>query len=441
MPSLTLRTDLNIAQLPSVLPNVGGLLGKNIVYTDPDFHTRVVRLTDGSSGSGNNGTMQTNAASVRGGFNTDDSLLAFQNTGGVTYFFQFNRDTMQGEQIAALKLAGNGCFSSTSAGVYYVLLDNNHVFDTVTGNGTAVYKVQFVKTKGAWVYQKISKVCDFLAILPVGFSVNWQSEVEVSLGDGVFSCAFSEGNQDTGFLACLYKAGLLGGYRMINTQTLDVTGHWGKVGKAVLRNTKYTNFLLHGMDQTPNPEYTILSAVGNTTGGFIWENSGLTLTQPGISGHHGVGYENIFLPKGPGGQFYKAAYAAPTTNTAVVPEAGLPANQNPAQVMVGDEHCAFSPVNKTDASILWATYGPPCPSPFTSCWMGEVTGVDVTTGVVYRACHTFNSGNSPQYEITASMVSTSQTGNFIAFSSDFMGTLGVDTNGVARGDVFIVRIK
>jgi hypothetical protein len=237
---------------------------------------------------------------------------------------------------------------------------------------------------------------------------------------------------------------------MMNTQTLEITGHWGKTGKATLANTHYSNFLLHGMDQTPNPAYTLLSAVGNTEGAFIWNNKTTVLTQVGLAGHHGVGYNSLYCSNTAGGDFIGASYEAPGIHTQVIPAVNLPANQVPPQHMIGDEHCDFGNINPNDASLLWVTYGPPMPFPFTSCWMGELTGVDVTgavtkiRGTVVRACHTYNSGRSPFYEITAAMPAPFQSGRYVAFCSDMdganrTGTLG-QINGQPRGDVFIADI-
>ncbi|MFZ0563791.1 MAG: hypothetical protein WAM43_19435, partial [Terriglobales bacterium] len=78
---------------------------------------------------------------------------------------------------------------------------------------------------------------------------------------------------------------------------------------------------------------------------------------------------------------------------------------------------------------------------FTFAWQNEIIGYDVTSGEVYRLCHTHNSGFSQPPNINVS-----QNGRFIAFTSDMMGTLGT-TDGKepmlgknCRTDVFVVRV-
>lgn len=448
---MTLRTDLEIVQLPGTYPNVGGLTGANTIVTDPDFGTTITRLTDGNSGSGNYSSMQT--ADNPSGYtmwNCDDTLIISRNNGGIGFLFQWNPATLQGTQLtgANYQVSGPYCFSRVQPGVLYVV------------NGTVLNSVTYVLVDGVWTYQSTVEIVDFATILPAGFTVSWHSELGVSQADSVFSVAFSEGAQDTGYYACLYKAGA--GLRMINTQTLAVTGAWGTTGTATLQNTEFTSFFLHGFTMTPNPNYTVLSPVGGTST-FVWANQGLVLTQSGLTGHHGLGYLHLYTGGPGGGQYDGAPFSNPTSHSPIIPRQvgppGLPANQVPPQSYKGDQHSAFCPVNLNDKSLLFITNGPPQHNPMRACWEQEVRAIDVTgavsgaKGTVYRICHTYNSGLSLQYIVTNSQLGVSQTGNFVAFTSDWggggtvgplgstsgaaTGTLGVD----ARGDVFIAALN
>jgi hypothetical protein len=444
------RTDLSIEQIPSPLPNVGGLLGKNTVYTDPVFGSKVCRITDGAS-AGNFDSMQTNVPGSYSNSNTNDTLLALQSTGGSTFFFQFDPATMQTTQLS-LKVAGHGGFSNVKPNVYYLALGANHVLNGFTGNGMAIYALTFAQVNKVWALASVELLCDFAKMLPAGFKVLWQSEVDISRGDSVFSLSVSEHEQDTAYFSCLYKTGARGGYRVLNTQTMQVVGDWGKVGTVSLSNTTLTKFFLHGVNQTPNPLYTVLSPVGTgVLGGIVWANEGLEATQIELSGHHGIGFLSAYCSPGRG-QFIQAPYADPAQHTKLIQQ--LPEYQTPPQTLVGDEHCGFGPISVTDESLLFISFGPPVVSPYTSCWMGEVVGLDVTgkvsgvKGTMYRICHTYNSGKSLEYIVTNSMAVPSKTGKFVWFTSDFFGVLGsivgaaTGTPGVdARGDVFGVRVQ
>lgn len=454
---MSLRTDLDIVQLPGTLPNVGGLLGLNTIVTDPSFGTQIVRLTDGSSGSGNFDSMQTDDdPSGYAMWNTDDTMILARSTGGNAFIFQFNPSTLQGTQLGTAfpyKLSGACTFSKVSNGVLY----------NCPQGGTVVNQLNFALVGGVWTYQSTVELCDFAAILPAGFDVTWQSELEVSAGDAVFTLAFSNaGDQNTGFYCCLYKPG--SGFRMINTQTLEVSpdSQWGAIGTATLENTPVSKFFLHGVNQPPNPEYTCLGpATLDDT--FIWANETLTITSTGLGGHHGIGWVNLYTGNPGGGQYDEVPFTNPATHSTIIPTQagppGLPADQTPAQVYTGDQHSAMGPLDLNDKTLLWITNGAPPTFPFTSCWMGEVRGLDVTgaisgaQGTVYRACHTNNSGKSTEYIVANALASPSQTGNFIAFTSDWAGagevgplgsTSGAPTGVVgvnARGDVFIVALN
>jgi hypothetical protein len=449
----SLRTDMQLAQLPGTYPNVGNLYGKNTTYTDPTFGTQVVRLTDGSSGGGNYRSMQTvQDPSGYSMWNTDDTLLSSRSTGGVNYLFQFNPTTMQGAQLGTsgnYALSGQTCFSKVSNGVLYYIGNQSSVLQALT----------YSLVGGVWTYQSTATIVDFATILPAGYNVQWVSSLTVSQGDSVITAAFSQGTQDTGFYWCLYKAG--SGLRMMDTQTLAVTGAWGPTGTATLVNCSFSQFLIHDANQPPNPTYSMISAVGNV-GSLVWANAGLTVTNTAFSGHHGLGYTDLYTGGAGGGQYDSIAYSNPTVHTPLIPKQagppGLPSYQSPPQTYKGDMHSAFAPISTTDQTLLWITNGPPVYNPFQSCWYGELRGLDVTgaisgqQGIIYRAAHTFNSGKSTEYICQSCQVAPSQTGNFIAFTSDFsgsssIGTLGSTTGqntGVvgtnARGDVFIVRI-
>jgi hypothetical protein len=455
LPAPNYITDLNIYQLPGT-PLFSGLLGLNQIAIDPVFGSRIMRLTDGSSGNGNFRSMQTiDDPSGYPIWNTDDTLIASKSTGGAGFLFQFDPVNMQGTQLGTdvpYKLVGPYCFSRVNPGIIYNVV-----------NGSVLNALVYAFIGGVWVYQTTNLICDFADILPPGFNVNWNSDLTLSFDDTVFGMAFSEGNQNTGFYACLFKVG--SGFRRLNTQTLEVIGDWGATGTAVLTNTSFNSFLLHGINQTPNPSYLTLSPVRTGGGTIVWNSAGLTLTQTKLSGHHCLGYLGLFTGNPGGGQYDAATYANPPVHTIVVPKQkgppGLPAYQDPPQSYTGDQHSAFGPVDLNDNSLMYVTNGARSVFPFTSCWMGEVRAYDVTgaisgsKGTVYRICHTYNSGHSTEYITANSQFVPSHSGKFVAFNSDMsapsnvggpslLGSTDGDAVGIigtnGRGDIFIVAI-
>jgi hypothetical protein len=460
----SLITNLNIVQWPSTFPNVGGLYGKNTVVTDPNFGSKIVRATDASSGSGGYQSMQTGDAAQKMMWNSNDTLFFARNTDATDYLFQFNPTTLQATQLP-YSTQNSTAFSMTEPGVIFEL------------NGPVITKVTFTLVSGVWTYNSSAAFADYsngglggIGYLPAGYTVNWTGAFTHSNDDGTFTVAFSQGTQDTGFYVCCYQVG--SGYRILDTQTGIITGQWGATGLAVLENWQGITggspnsfpFDLHETYQAQNPAYahvTAYKAVGGNP--LIWTIAGLTLSGIQQGGHCAQAWSNDYTAGYGGGQCQGYPYTN-TTNPHFIMDVPpntdqLPADQTPKQHYTGDMHHGLPWLgNNNDDALLVTTNGPPTVVPFTSCWMGEVRLLDITgtisgtQGTMYRACHTFNSGKSQTFIIQNAIGCVSQTGNFVAFASDWAGsstvsplgsTSGAPTGTVGvdgRGDVFIVAI-
>ena len=234
---------------------------------------------------------------------------------------------------------------------------------------------------------------------------------------------------------------------MLDTTTGTVTGDWGTTGTATITTTEGLAFPfdLHETEMTPNPLYLCfnpISSVADTD--VVWTIAGLSCVDQDAGSHKAKGYLHTY-PGGGGGQLKEIPYVSPTQPyRSVVPT--LPAH------FTGDRHFGFGEIVTNDAGYVWATTGANTPQPFGAAWEGEVFGYAIATGVVYRACHTFNSFKSPTFIVANAIGIASQTGNFVAFTSDWggvgtVGPLGSTSGGAtgviggnARGDVFIVAI-
>jgi hypothetical protein len=70
---------------------------------------------------------------------------------------------------------------------------------------------------------------------------------------------------------------------------------------------------------------------------------------------------------------------------------------------------------------------------------GEIFGITQHGGYI-RAAHSYNSGASPYFNCANTIGSVSQTGKFFAWTSDWLTTLGRDSSGHYRCDVFVVKL-
>jgi len=87
-------------------------------------------------------------------------------------------------------------------------------------------------------------------------------------------------------------------------------------------------------------------------------------------------------------------------------------------------------------------------SPFPSAWYNEVQAIDPTVGTVWRFAHTYTNQTSQRFDTRNGIGGVSQDGNFYAWSSDVIGTLGSESGASTctlgtncRGDVFIVELS
>jgi hypothetical protein len=425
-----MRTDLEIVQIPDPLPNWGGLLGKNIIFTDPDFGTQIVRLTDGSDSDLKVFQVGTNA------WNKNDTMIKVTSPGGKVLVFQFNPKKMQRlPDPVAILTNGKCAFSTVYPGVLYEL------------DGLIVKKLSFTKVAGVWQLNPLpSIVCDFAKILPAGFDASWVGTFDLSEGDKTFCLGVSEGVQNSAIYGCVWQRGwgVGKGYRLLNTRDGIITGDWGENGPISITSPDTTvPFTIHEISQTPNPRFVSVGAFGGGASPLIWDLPTLNLVDSVITGHRAKGYLHSYAGGPGGGEFGVVAYmqswglTGTPEHQLLIPKEKLPASLG--QVYDGDIHGNFGLISKTDESIFWIV-GQTDQTPFTSAWMNEVRGYDVVNAIVYRACHTFNTGKSKFFAAANALPNASQTGKFVAWCTDGMETLGAQANGDPRADVFVARL-
>lgn len=415
---MILRTDLNIAQLPNPLPNFS--LGKNTIQQDPNFGTQIVRLTDETDDVDSFLTADGPEAPI---WNYNDTMLLGKTNGKPSTLFQFDPKKMQGKNLN-IQLKGKVGFSRKSPGVIFQMED-----------GHTLNKLIYKKVLGIWTYQSTVFMCDFATQLPTGFKINWTGSLNITQDDTTFVMCYSEGAQETGFTVICWKKGK--GFRTLNTNTGVVTGQWGPLGPVTITSTaNYAfPFTLHEGSISPNPTTALFTVSPKSGGGrFYWLVATTQLVDIPVSGHAARGYSHIYAGGPGGGQIAELSYTNPPFKRLIVPQGNLPQNQVPPQVYKGDSHFGFGKIDVADHSIFWVSSQSDV-TPFTSAFMNEIRGYDAQTGIVSRASHTFNSGLEDDFIAIWAIACPSQTGKFIAWTTDMMGTLKNK-----RADIFIVQV-
>jgi hypothetical protein len=343
-------TDVNGVYTPiDTAPNIGGLTGLNKCITDPDFHSKICRVTDYSLGTG------FNAASVgANSWASDDSAFFVRNNGGAPMLFSFSADSNMTSVISdihnvvvggdATHFAGDISFSTVTPNVMYEL----DGMRTVNGKPYNQLNKLVIDKTGGPANWKLTRTklfnlnTDSTKCMPADFFPNWDGTFQTSANDKVFQIAFSDHGQngargiDKNGVNHPYGATIIAEYtvgkgcRILNTYgtngvgPMTITGDWGDLGTAlngigmpvgVSGGSPVPDVLyLHGSGPYPGGNYSgfngsdtetactaqTCSCWNGTTphlcGNYIWETGTRNIRNDDMSGHAGKGY--LYMYKG-----------------------------------------------------------------------------------------------------------------------------------------------
>ncbi|HZQ95041.1 MAG TPA: Ig domain-containing protein [Candidatus Sulfotelmatobacter sp.] len=442
------RTDLSIVQLPQTPPSVGNLTGANTIVADPDFHNRIVRITDAQTNPDPVFANRTFFTSGSGSadvnlWNVDSTLFIVQDTGSNSYPFSFNPATMQASRLygtsfpstKGLVLSSSGTWSRVSPNVLYAF------------GGTSIKKYDFSDRVNPPSPQPLYDFKSSPNCLPAQFTETWSSDGGISGDDSVFGAAYSNnGGQGTGIYAVVYKAG--SGCSVLNTQTGQVTGDWGVRGRINIAD----RWTIHNVKLSKDGNWLIISPTHCTSGNcsygpYYWQVGTTSVSSCGqgglCSGHwtegysHWVNNNNSPMANQVMRSFSQAAQAWSISSNL---PAGIAAPL--------DQHQSWNNADPADSvpflSTTWSTL-----KPFPAAWYNEIIAVAADgSGKTWRFAHSFISTKSQRFSTQYAIGSVSQDGRFFMFSSDWMGKLGSESGSSSctlgtncRGDVFVVELR
>lgn len=228
------RTDTAVIPLPTTLPNWGGLVGADTIFTDPSFNTqyppKYVRVTDAYTYLQCNPALTNTPFVVTTGsgdevvFNADDSLFLFADSGAWPCIFGLSQSTMQtGFVYKGLDNISPGPAWSQSNPQYLYDLD-------VTGG---LYLVKMTDTGGQTCHlggptctPTFSQFYNFVTNCNVNPSVMFIELAGVGGNDMVFGATFAVGTQDNGHQVVAYNSATNSCY-FYNTQVGTVRSYVG----------------------------------------------------------------------------------------------------------------------------------------------------------------------------------------------------------------------
>ena len=253
--------------------------------------------------------------------------------------------------------------------------------------------------------------------------------------------------QNTGCDVVAWRCG--SGFSRLNTCTGAVTGDFGSTGTVGLTD----RFTSHNAKISKDGTYLIITpgtcqtTCNNNQSPYEWTIGSTTLASlapvgtPG-GGHFTEGFTHWVNAAGsPTGTMTIRTFAAPSSSSPI------PMTLPPGLVSPFDLHQGSSNVKAGDTlPILLSTTSKL--SPFPSAWYNEVQAIDPTVGTVWRFAHTYTNQTSQRFDTRNGIGGVSQDGNFYAWSSDVIGTLGSESGASTctlgtncRGDVFIVKLS
>ena len=446
------RTDSDVVQIPSVVPNVGDLTGANNSVVDPDFGNRIVRITDWhtdpSQTSSNRSYVSASSGSADENlWNLDSTMFILQNMGTTTYPYTFDPTSMRAHRMYAssnpsrkgFTLLGDGMWSRVSTPLLYVVRETaptitSYNFSDPTTPPTPQVVYDFTSSPNC---------------LPTGFTPTWQSKGGVSAGDNTFGMGYSNtGAQGSGVYAVAYREG--SGCTVLNTQTGQVWGDWGMTGTIDIPD----RWSIHNVKISKDGNWLIIAKtncyIANCSiGPYFWQIGTTNVTSCGdgknsgqrCGGHWTEGYGQ-WINNYDAGKFTMRPFADPTSIFYVIsnPPTGV---KDPL-----DEHASWNNADPENTFPFFLAFWSPL-SPFPGPWYNEITGVAPDgSGTVWRFAHSFISAKSQIFNSKYGIGTVSQDGRFFLFSSDWMGTLGSQSGARTctvgsncRGDVFVVELQ
>ena len=421
-------TDLGIhLETPMPAPPAGA------VFSDPDFGSQMVRVTDRTTNFKFPGTyLRTEASGQANEWSADTRKFYVLAKGGWVLAFAFDPSTMA---VTSLPKAtpGQGLLLPLRPGPTFSVADQDVIYGTTNANPLTITKYRFSTGISAPVVD--TRNCG----LQPPLTRTAVSDDDVSLSAGDRRVAISEGGAQFGqhMFVVVYDKNL--GCRWYNTQTGQIGGQWGASGNATISAT-YT--IRHSYLARSGNYVRILTDVGAW---YVWNLATLNIsvcTNASVMncGGYGVGGYNTYVNSA--GKFDDMqTVKRPLNNLSqlsfLFPAVPPPGNWGQAR------HFTWSNVNSNDST-------PVCGSSYSydgdmtinepiaqEIFCMETDGLGLT---VWRFAHNRAAMILPYFN-TQPLGSISMDGKFYLFTSDWDAQLGLGTDGTPRSDVFIVKLK
>jgi hypothetical protein len=423
-PAYCASTDRRIQTYPDKPPAIGPA---GSVINDPNFGSRILRVTDGRSDPRQAGrSLVTPSSAEQNTWNKNSTMFYVTTLGGSFLLYDFDPTTMTPREVGNPKLdwGAEPQFSFQQPNILYGM---NH--------REAAFEQYDTSTR------RLTRVDDVGKCVKLG-SRDFGQTITVSADDNRFMTSVGP-EQDKNYMIYVYDRSQ--GCRWYNTQTGEIGGQWGPKGTISATD----RFSVHNARMAKSGRFVYIARGGGGIGRFwvVWEVDTMNVNacDRGCKGHHVLGYSHILGPSSlthPLDIWLRPLDHLDDTTPIV---SGL----EPAKGFWYDSHFSWNNVDPGDSTpVCFSTYRPTNPDMpgvpllVTGPWENEIdcAETDGKASTVWRFAHTYSTARNGFWSTPRGNVS--QDGRFFMFTSDWEDQLGKTPQGDKyRADVFVVELR
>jgi hypothetical protein len=403
---------------------------RNVVFTDPDFSSKMVRATDPTTNFKLPGTyLRTEASGEANEWAMDTSKFYVVGAGGQALAYAFNPNTMV---VSSLPNAtpGQALLLPLRTGATFSFADPDLLFGTSEPDTLIIQSYRF--STGITTPVIDTHNCGLQP--PLESSAVSDDDVRSSANDMLFS--ISEGGTESGDHMFVVVYDTKHGCRWYNTQTGQIGGQWGMIGTATVTSP----YLIRHAYLSRSGKYVVILV--DNFGWYVWDLASLTVTSCAIgSGNQCNGYKTVgynTMVNGPAVTGDMQTAIRPLSDIDDIAQLVIPVP------FVWDQEQLFTwnDVNTHDNTpVCGSTHNYEGDSTIDQPWSAEIFCIetDGLASTVWRFAHNRALYIEPYFQ-TQPLGNVSRNGRFFLFTSTWDGQLGNAEDGTPLSDVFIVRL-
>jgi hypothetical protein len=403
---------------------------RNVVFTDPDFGSAMVRATDETTNFKAPGTFLVSAGSgYANEWSNDNKKFYVLGRGGQVLVFGFDPSTMAVGSLPQAE-SGQAFLLPLRGGASFSFIDPDLIYGTADPDTLTIVSYRFSTGVSTPVID--TRTCGLQPALGSGPHVVSDDDVSVSEDENRIS--ISEGGPDFGedMFVVVYDRVL--GCRWYNTQTGQIGGQWGPSGTA----TVGTDYLIRHARLSRSGNY--IRIMTDALAWYVWDLETLNVVSCPLDcgGYGALGYNSFFNAPGKIDDMYMVK--RPLSDLSQVTPLLSPL---PSTGWGEDNHFSWNNVDVSDsAPVCASTYSYDGDWTVEEPFVGEVLCIetDGLASTIWRFAHDRAVFIKPYYH-TQPLGTVSADGSFYLFDSDWDAQLGIGTDGTPRSDVFIVKLK